>query len=102
MENKTISAKSVNSNLSVTIIRPTKGRFRISPLKMLLFLARNVGIRDIAEIKRISIKKNAFCFGKFQSRNQTKQRKYKSLQVDELWTFMKKRKIKGVDLCLFS
>ncbi len=57
MENKTISAKSVNSNLSVTIIRPTKGRFRISPLKMLLFLARNVGIRDIAEIKRISIKK---------------------------------------------
>ncbi len=63
-------------------------------------MARNIGIRHIAEIKRISIKKVLSVLVNFNQEIKTKQSKYKSLQVDEfglLWI-----KIKSVDLCLFS
>ncbi len=46
-------------------------------------MARNVGIRGVAEIKRISIKKVLSVLVNFNQKIKPKQSKYKSLQVDE-------------------
>ncbi|AEK23260.1 Insertion element iso-IS1N protein insA [Capnocytophaga canimorsus Cc5] len=63
--------------------------------KILLLLARNVGIRDITEIEKFSIKKVLSVLVNFNREIKPKQNKYKSLQVDELSTFVKKRRIKS-------
>ena len=52
--------------------------------KILLLLARNVGIRDIAEIEKVSIKKVLSVLVNFNQEIKPKQSKYKSLQVDEI------------------
>ncbi|WP_392419900.1 IS1 family transposase [Capnocytophaga canis] len=62
--------------------------------KILLLLARNVGIRDIAEIEKVSIKKVLSVLVNFNREIKPKQNKYKSLQVDELWIFVGKKKNK--------
>ncbi|MFK8273725.1 hypothetical protein [Capnocytophaga canimorsus] len=58
-------------------------------------MARNVGIRDITEIEKFSIKKVLSVLVNFNREIKPKQNKYKSLQVDELSTFVKKRRIKS-------
>ncbi|WP_172919510.1 IS1 family transposase, partial [Capnocytophaga canis] len=47
--------------------------------KILLLLARNVGIRDIAEIEKVSIKKVLSVLVNFNREIKPKQNKYKSL-----------------------
>lgn len=62
--------------------------------KILLLLARNAGIRDIAEIENISIKKVLSVLINFNREIKPKQLFYNSLQVDELWTFVGKKRNK--------
>ncbi|SDE17369.1 Transposase [Riemerella columbipharyngis] len=65
-----------------------KGRASHMAAKILLLLARNVGIRDITEIGNVSTKKVLSVLVNFNQEISPKQNKYKSLQVDELWTFV--------------
>lgn len=62
--------------------------------KILLLLARNVGIRDIAEIEKVSVKKVLSVLVNFNQEILPKLKKYQSLQVDEVWTFVGKKKNK--------
>lgn len=62
--------------------------------KILLLLARNVGIRDISEIEKVSVKKVLSVLVNFNQEILPKRKKYQSLQVDEVWTFVGKKKNK--------
>jgi IS1 family transposase len=55
---------------------------------------RSVGIRDIAEIEKVSIKKVLSVLTEFSHKIQPKQSHYESLEVDEFWTCVGNRKNK--------
>ena len=55
--------------------------------KILLMLVRGVGIRDIAEIEKISIKKVLSVLVNSNHIFKPKQSHYNSLEVDEFWTY---------------
>jgi IS1 family transposase/transposase-like protein len=56
--------------------------------KILLMLVRGVGIRDIAEIEKISIKKVLSVLVNSNHIIKPKQNHYDSLEVDEFWTYV--------------
>jgi IS1 family transposase/transposase-like protein len=56
--------------------------------KILLMLVRGIGIRDISEIERISIKKVLFVLVKSNHKIKPKQSHYDNLEVDEFWTYV--------------
>ena len=60
----------------------------------MILLVRGVGIRDIAEIGRVSAKKVLSVLISFNKQIKPKQLFYNSLQVDELWTFVGEKKNK--------
>jgi IS1 family transposase/DNA-binding CsgD family transcriptional regulator len=62
--------------------------------KILLMLVRGVGIRDIAEIEQVSIKKVLSVLVNSKHIIKSKQNHYDSLEVDELWTYVGKKKNK--------
>lgn len=62
--------------------------------KILILLARCVGIRDISEIENVSIKKVLSVLINFNREIKPKCTFYKSIQVDEFWTFVGKKKHK--------
>ena len=65
-------------------------------------MARNVGIRDIAEIEKVNIKKVLSVLVNFNQEIKPKESKYKSLQVDEFWTFVGKKKNKKWLIYVYS
>ena len=73
---------------------PYKSCLSIIYQNILILLVRGVGIRDIAEIGRVSAKKVLSVLISFNKQIKPKQLFYNSLQVDELWTFMGKKKNK--------
>ena len=60
--------------------------------KVLLMLVRGIGIRDIAEIEKISIRKVLSVLVNSSHTIKPKQRHYDSLEVDEFWTYVGKKK----------
>jgi IS1 family transposase/transposase-like protein len=62
--------------------------------KILLMLVRGVGIRDIAEIEKISIKKVLSVLVKSTHTIKPQQSHYDSLEVDEFWTYIGDKKNK--------
>jgi IS1 family transposase/transposase-like protein len=56
--------------------------------KILLMLVRGVGIRDIAEIAKVSINKVLSVLVRSNHAIKPKQKHYDSLEVDELWTYV--------------
>jgi IS1 family transposase/transposase-like protein len=62
--------------------------------KILLMLVRGIGIRDIAEIEQISIKKVLSVLVHSRHLIQPKQKYYDCLEVDELWTYVGKKQNK--------
>ena len=65
-------------------------------------MARNIGICDIAEIEKVSIKKVLSVLVNFNQEIKPKESKYKSLQVDEFWTFVGKKKNKKWLIYVYS
>jgi len=57
-------------------------------------LVRGLGIRDIAEIEQISIKKVLSCLINSENLFKPKQKHYDALEVDEFWTYVGKKKNK--------
>jgi len=62
--------------------------------KILLLLVRGIGIRDIAEIEKISIKKILSVLVNSNHILTPKQNHYDSLEVDEFWTYVGNKKEK--------
>ena len=62
--------------------------------KMLLMLVRGVGIRDIAEIENMSIKKVLSALVNSNHSIKPKHNHYDSLEVDEFWTYVGSKKIR--------
>ena len=62
--------------------------------KILILLVRGIDVRDIAEIERVSTKKVLSVLISFNRKIKPKQLFYNSLQVDELWIFVEKKKNK--------
>ena len=62
--------------------------------KILILLVRGAGIRDIAEIEQVNIKKVLSVLVSFNRQIKPKQLFYNSLKVDELWTFVGEKKNK--------
>ena len=62
--------------------------------KILLMLVRGVGIRDIAEIESISIRKVLSVLVKSTHSIKPKQSHYDALEVDEFWTYVREKKNK--------
>ena len=62
--------------------------------KILILLFRGVGVRDIAEIERVSAKKVLSVLISFNRQIKPKQLFYNLLQVDELWTSVGEKKNK--------
>jgi IS1 family transposase/transposase-like protein len=62
--------------------------------KILLMLVRGLGIRDVAEIERISIKKVLSVLVNSNHILKPKQSHYDSLEVDEFWTYVGNKKNK--------
>jgi len=62
--------------------------------KILLMLVRGIGIRDIAEIEKISIKKVLSVLTKSNHKIKPKQNHYDSLEIDEFWTYVGNKKNK--------
>jgi len=62
--------------------------------KILLMLVRGIGIRDVAEIEGISIKKVLSVLVKSNHNIKPKQSHYDSLEVDEFWTYVGKKENK--------
>ena len=62
--------------------------------KILLMLVRGIGIRDIAEIERISIKKVLSVLVNSNHIIKPEQSHYDSLEVDEFWTYVGNKKNK--------
>jgi IS1 family transposase/transposase-like protein len=62
--------------------------------KILLMLVRGLGIRDVAEIERISVKKVLSVLVNSNHLIQPKQSHYDSLEVDEFWTYVGNKKNK--------
>jgi IS1 family transposase/transposase-like protein len=60
--------------------------------KILLMLVRGVGIRDIAEIEKISIKKVLSTLVNSNHVLKPKRNHYDSLEVDEFWTYVGNKK----------
>jgi transposase-like protein len=61
-----------------------------STQKLLMMLVRGTGIRDIAEIERISIKKVLSVLVHSRHLIRPKQAYYDCLEVDEFWTYVGK------------
>ena len=59
-----------------------------------MMLVCGVGIRDIAEIERISIKKVLSVLTRFNHKIRTKQNHYERLRVDEFWTYTETKRRK--------
>ena len=59
--------------------------------KILMLLVRDVGIRDIAEIERINIKKVLSVLVISKHTLKSRQSHYDSLEVDEFWTYVGKK-----------
>jgi transposase-like protein len=59
--------------------------------RILLMLVRGIGVRDISEIERISIKKVLSVLVKFVYVLHPKQLHYETLEIDEFWTYVKKK-----------
>ena len=59
--------------------------------KILMLLVRGVGIRDISEIERISIKKVLSVLVSSKHTLKFRQSHYDSLEVDEFWTYVGKK-----------
>jgi hypothetical protein len=59
--------------------------------KLLMLLVRGIGIRDIAEIERISIKKGLSVLVHSRQLIRPKQAYYDCLEVDEIWTYVGKK-----------
>ena len=62
--------------------------------KILLMLVRGIGIRDVAEIESISIKKVLSVLVNSNHTLKPKQNHYDSLEVDEFWTYVRKKENK--------
>ena len=62
--------------------------------KVLLMLVRGIGIRDIAEIEYISIKKVLSILVNSNKKIKPKQTHYDALEVDEFWTYVGEKKNK--------
>jgi IS1 family transposase/transposase-like protein len=62
--------------------------------KILLMLVRGVGIRDIAEIEKISVKKVLSTLVHSNHMLKPKESHYDSLEVDEFWTYVGNKKNK--------
>ena len=62
--------------------------------KILLMLVRGIGIRDIAEIEKISIKKVLSTLTNSKHTIKPKQSHYDALEVDEFWTYVGEKKNK--------
>ena len=62
--------------------------------KILLMLVRGIGIRDIAEIEKISIKKVLSTLVNSNHTLKPKQSHYDCLEVDEFWTYVGNKKNK--------
>ena len=62
--------------------------------KILLMLVRGLGIRDVAEIEKISIKKVLSVLANSNHKITPRQKHYDSLEVDEFWTFIGNKKNK--------
>ncbi|MDR1129396.1 MAG: IS1 family transposase, partial [Prevotellaceae bacterium] len=59
--------------------------------KLLLMLVRGIGIRDIAEIENISIKKVLSVLVRSRHMIRPKQAYYDCLEADEFWTYVEKK-----------
>ncbi|MDR0713540.1 MAG: IS1 family transposase, partial [Bacteroidales bacterium] len=59
--------------------------------KILMMLVRGIGIRDIAAIEKISIKKVLSVLVHSRHLIQPKEQYYDCLEVDELWTYVGKK-----------
>jgi IS1 family transposase/transposase-like protein len=62
--------------------------------KILLMLVRGLGIRDIAEIEKVSINKVLSVLVRFNHKIKPKQAHYDCLEVDEFWTYVGNKKNK--------
>ena len=62
--------------------------------KILLMLVRGLGIRDVSEIERISVKKVLSVLVNSNHILKPKQSHYDSLEVDEFWTYVGNKKNK--------
>ena len=71
-----------------------KGCLSMIYQKILILLVRGAGIRDIAEIEQVNIKKVLSVLVSFNRQIKPKQLFYNSLKVDELWTFVGEKKNK--------
>ena len=56
--------------------------------KILHLMVRGSGVRDIAEVERVSIGKVLKTLSKSKYQLQAKQKYYETLEVDEFWTFV--------------
>lgn len=56
--------------------------------KILLMLVRGLGIRDIAEIEKVSINKVLSVLARSNHKIKPKQQHYDCLEVDEFWTYV--------------
>ena len=63
--------------------------------KIELMLVRNVGIRDIAEIERVSISTVLSVLTKSDKKITPKQKYYDVLEVDEFWTYVGNKNAKS-------
>jgi IS1 family transposase/transposase-like protein len=62
--------------------------------KILLMLVRGIGIRDIAEIEKVSINKVLSILVRSNHKIKPKQAHYDCLEVDEFWTYVGNKKNK--------
>ena len=86
-ESKIIFAGNVDVSLLVTMLWPEKGWHPELAHKILPMLVRGIGIRDIAEIERISIRKVLSVLVNSNYILKPGQSHYDSPEVDELWTY---------------
>ena len=62
--------------------------------KIKLMLVRGVGIRDISEIEKVSIRKVLTVLAKFDYSIVPKKKHYNNIEVDEFWTYVQKKEKK--------
>jgi|GEM_PF-1742615 len=93
-KSKIFCAKIANDSSSTTTPCITKVAILNSMKEYYKYLFATVGIRDVAEIEKISINKVLYVLAHSNHKIEPKQRHYDKLKVDEFWTYVVNKKNK--------
>jgi insertion element IS1 protein InsB len=89
MENKTINAKNCRAQFLHNTDKKYRGRIKEYLIIAISMLQRGIGIRDISECLKISKNTVLRLLNSIDIKLVPLQKKYKELEVDELWSYVK-------------